>query len=639
MSLWRRSLQGLSPLEARIDLQMLQDGWRTSPSSLLGQFLALVALLWIVRDWPLPSWQWLWPSLMLLTLWTAVVRAVRHFRRFGITQSGYSHWRLALLGWHALQSLGWGMLAMALLDVASLEWRLTLVAAVIVYGYTLMLVTVHDWGAAFLGSIPLVLLAAFKLLWAQSPSATYLALVMLLSMTTCQVVSLSISRRLREGLLLRHENADLVLQLREEIDKVTQAKARAEQADQQKSEFFASASHDLRQPLHVLALLSNALRTWVEPQQGRPLLDKMQTALSSLSGMFDKMFDLARLDAQRLDYQPQAQALDAMWHRLDSEFSVLCADKGLRWSLEPTREWVLTDTHVLERILRNLLNNAVRYTEHGEVRLRARARGPWVMCQVWDTGLGIQPQHRHRIFEDYFQASNEGRLSSEGLGLGLAVVRRLSMLGPTPIKVLSRPGRGSVFSVRVPRLVPVASVPTPTPAPAPRPASPPGPTRSPMAPTAPMATAPTPPPGSAQTSQGVVVLVDDDPDVLEGTALVLKQHGWQVAAATTPDSAMDALVTLQAEGQMPEGDMPCALISDHRLGLDINGLDALRQLRYEFGEHLPAYLVTGELSGTLSAQAHHDRVVVLPKPIDVPDLLERLARIRHDLQHDEHLSH
>mgnify|MGYP006206590075 CR=1 FL=1 len=121
MSLWRRSLQGLSPLEARIDLQMLQDGWRTSPSSLLGQFLALVALLWIVRDWPLPSWQWLWPSLMLLTLWTAVVRAVRHFRRFGITQSGYSHWRLALLGWHALQSLGWGMLAMALLDVASVD--------------------------------------------------------------------------------------------------------------------------------------------------------------------------------------------------------------------------------------------------------------------------------------------------------------------------------------------------------------------------------------------------------------------------------------------------------------------------------------------------------------------------------------
>jgi CheY-like chemotaxis protein len=438
-------------------------------------------------------------------------------------------------------------------------------------------------------------------------------------------------------MLLRHENADLVLQLREEISKVTQAKARAEQADQQKSEFFASASHDLRQPLHVLALLSNALRNWVDPVEGRPLLDKMQTALSSLSGMFEKMFDLAKLDAQRLDYQPHAQPLDTLWRKLDSEFSVLCEHKGLRWTMQPTQAWVLTDIHVLERILRNLLNNAVRYTAHGEVRLRARARGPWVLCQVWDTGIGIQAQHRHRIFEDYFQASNEGRLSSEGLGLGLGVVRRLSLLGPTPITVRSRPGRGSVFSVRVPRLVPVQA---------------PSPTAGVALPALPSQRAPQPStaptnrttvvalhPGAATAHQGVVVLVDDDPAVLEGTALVLRQQGWLTAGGATPNEAIDAVITLQASGRMPEGDMPCALISDHRLGLHINGLDALRQLRYEFGEHLPAFLVTGELPAALVDRAAQDRVTVLPKPIDVPDLLERLARIRHDSGHDEHPSH
>ena len=428
--------------------------------------------------------------------------------------------------------------------------------------------------------------------------------------------------------MLRHENADLVLQLREEINKVTQAKARAEQADQHKSEFFAAASHDLRQPLHVLALLGNALRAWVDPAQGRPLLDKMQTALSSLSGMFEQMFDLARLDAQRLDYQPQAQPLATLWKKLDSDFSVLCDDKQLRWHLEPTTEWALADVHVLERILRNLLNNAVRYTDQGEVRLRARARGPWVMCQVWDTGIGIQAQHRHRIFEDYFQASNEGRLSSEGLGLGLAVVRRLSMLGPTPIKVLSRPGRGSVFSVRVPRLVPLDAPPRSAPPALPRTPTPVEPVRA--APPVEVATAM---PTSAH--HGVVVLVDDDPTVLEGTSLVLNQHGWLTAGATTPDGALDAVVALQAAGHMPEGTMPFALISDHRLGLDITGLDALRTLRYEFGEHLPAFLITGEISGHLSDQAEADHVTVLPKPIDVPTLLETLSRIRHDLGHDD----
>lgn len=636
MTVFRRSLRGLSPLEARIDLQMLQDSWRTSPSSLIGQFVALVALLWMTRDWPVPWWHWAVPAMGLLAVWMVVVQAVRRFRRFGIAQSGYTRWRSGLLAWHTVQSLCWGGLAMAMLDVASLEWRLTLVAAVIVYGYTLMLVTVHDWGTAFLGSLPLVLLAALKLMLTQTPSTTYLALVLVLSVLTCQIVSLGISRRLREGMLLRHENADLVLQLREEISKVTQAKARAEQADQQKSEFFASASHDLRQPLHVLALLSNALRNWVDPVEGRPLLDKMQTALSSLSGMFEKMFDLAKLDAQRLDYQPHAQPLDTLWRKLDSEFSVLCEHKGLRWTMEPTQAWVLTDIHVLERILRNLLNNAVRYTAHGEVRLRARARGPWVLCQVWDTGMGIQAQHRHRIFEDYFQASNEGRLSSEGLGLGLGVVRRLSLLGPTPITVRSRPGRGSVFSVRVPRLVPVQA---------------PSPMANVAQQTVPSPRGPEPStestnrtvvalhPGAATAHQGVVVLVDDDPAVLEGTALVLRQQGWLTAGGVTPNDAIEAVITLQASGRMPEGDMPCALISDHRLGLHINGLDALRQLRYEFGERLPAFLVTGELPAALVDRAAHDRVTVLPKPIDVPDLLERLARIRHDSGHDEHPSH
>lgn len=637
MTVFRRSLRGLSPLEARIDLQMLQDSWRTSPSSLVGQFVALVVLLWMTREWPVLWWQWAVPAVGLLAVWLVVVQAVQRFRRFGIAQSGYTRWRSGLLAWHTVQSLCWGGLAMALLDVASLEWRLTLVAAVIMYGYTLMLVTVHDWGAAFLGSVPLVLLAALKLLLTQTPSTTYLALVLVLSVVTCQIVSLGISRRLREGMLLRHENADLVLQLREEISKVTQAKARAEQADQQKSEFFASASHDLRQPLHVLALLSNALRNWVDPVEGRPLLDKMQTALSSLSGMFEKMFDLAKLDAQRLDYQPHAQPLDTLWRKLDSEFSVLCDHKGLRWTMEPTQAWVLTDIHVLERILRNLLNNAVRYTAHGEVRLRARARGPWVLCQVWDTGIGIQAQHRHRIFEDYFQASNEGRLSSEGLGLGLGVVRRLSLLGPTPITVRSRPGRGSVFSVRVPRLVPVQA-----PSPTAGVALPALPSQRALQPS----TAPTNRttvvalhPGAATAHQGVVVLVDDDPAVLEGTALVLRQQGWLTAGGATPNEAIDAVITLQASGRMPEGDMPCALISDHRLGLHINGLDALRQLRYEFGEHLPAFLVTGELPAALVDRAAQDRVTVLPKPIDVPDLLERLARIRHDSGHDEHPSH
>ncbi len=618
MSVLRRSLRGLPPLEARIDLQMLQDSWRTSPGSIVGQVIALVVLVAMVRHWPLPTWHWLVPALGLLSVWGTVSVMTQRFRRFGIPASGYGLWRWSLLWWHGVQGSLWGMLAIALLNVASPDWRLAFVAAIVVYGYTIMLVTVHDWAVAFAGSLPLLLLAAGRLLMDRDPSSNYLAVVMIVSLLTCMVVSLGISRRLREGALLRHENADLVLQLRDEIHKVTQAKARAEAADQQKSEFFASASHDLRQPLHVMMLLSSALKSHVEPIEGAPLLGKIQTAVGSLSTMFEKMFDVARIDAQRVDYTAQALPLEGLWTRLDSEFSVLCASKGLTWRMVPSNDWVQTDPHVLERILRNLLNNAVRYTEHGEVLLRARVRGPSVVCQVWDTGVGVQRQHRHRIFEDYFQAYNDARRSNEGLGLGLAVVRRLSLLGPTPVTLLSRPGRGSCFAVRLPRLVPSAPL---------EPRQPRQPMReeggavpahaSPRAPFV---------PGKANkpTQRGTVILIDDEPDVLKGTTLVLQQHGWQAAAASTPEGALDALVELQQSGLMPEGDMPQALISDHRLGLSINGLEAIEQLRYEFGEHLPAFLLTGEATPGLADAAQAAKVQLLHKPLQADRLLRLL---------------
>ena len=611
----RRSLRGLSPIEARIDLQILQDSWRTAPGSIVSQFMGLAVLAWMIRDWPLPRWQWMLPAVGLAGVWAVVALMTRHFRRFGIPASGYERWRLSLLWWHAVQGTLWGLMAVALLSVAGPQWRVAIVASVVVFCYTIMLVTVHDWAVAFAGSAPVLLLASGRLGYEATQDSAFLAIVMLGALGTFLLVSRLISRRLREGALLRHENADLVLQLRDEINKVTQAKARAETADKQKSEFFAAASHDLRQPLHVMMLLGSALKGHVgdEGGEGARLLGKVQTALGSLSTMFEKMFDVARIDAQRIDYRAQALPLAALWSRLDNEFSVLCESKGLRWAIEPTSDWVQADPHVLERILRNFLNNAVRYTERGEVRLRARVRGASVVCQVWDSGVGVQRQHRHRIFEDYFQAHSEARRSGEGLGLGLAVVRRLSMLGPTPVSLLSRPGRGSCFMIRLPRLVPAAAgvpqIAVDRPAhegaragvrhPDPRPIAP------------------------AHEGRGVIVLIDDEPDVLESTALVLRQQGWKIAAATTPDGALDALIQLQEKGAMPEGEMPVALISDHRLGLSVNGLDALRDLRYEFGDELPAFLLTGEATPGLATQAQAAKVHLLHKPLQA----ERLIRL------------
>ena len=620
MSLLRRSLRGLSPIEARIDLQLLHDSWRHSPGSLIGQFAGLLLLGWMVHGWHMPHWRWAVPAFGLLIVWGVVVLLVREFNRFGITESGYGTWRTRLLTWHILEGSLWGLIAIALLGVAGSEWRMTIVTAAIVYGFTIMLVTIHDWAVAFAGSVPVLLLVAGRLLMDRSDSSHFLALVLIAALLTCMGVALGVNRRLREAVLLRHENAGLVLQLRDEINKVTQAKARAEAADRQKGEFFAAASHDLRQPLHVMMLLSSALKPAIQGEAGFDLLRKLQTALGSLGSMFEKMFFVARIDAQRVDYRATALPLSELWQRLDSEFSVLCQSKGLRWRLDPTQEWAQADDHVLDRILRNLLNNAVRYTESGEVRLRARKRGPWVVCQVWDTGVGIPKQYRHRIFDDYFQAHNDGRLSSEGLGLGLAVVRRLSLLGPTPVRVLSRPGRGTCFSVRLPRLVP--ATPADSAVDEPRVIGRRAEQGADSAPKPPTPNAP----ALARSGRGLVLLIEDDPQVRDSTALVLRQAGWQVAAAAHPDDAMTEMAAMQEDGRLLDGEMPVALVSDHRLGLDVTGLQVLGQLRYEFGEDLPALLLTGEMPASLTEAASQAGVQLVSKPIDAEGLIALLER-------------
>lgn len=630
MSLLRRSLRGLSPIEARIDLQLLHDSWRHSPGSLIAQLAGLVLLGWMVHDWHMPHWRWAVPAFGLLIVWSVVVLLVREFNRFGITESGYGTWRTRLLTWHILEGTLWGLIAMALLGVAGSEWRMTLVTAAIVYGFTIMLVTIHDWAVAFAGSVPVLLLVSGRLMTERNDSSHFLALVLVAALLTCMGVALGVNRRLREAVLLRHENAGLVLQLRDEINKVTQAKARSEAADRQKGEFFAAASHDLRQPLHVMMLLSSALKPSIQGDEGVDLLRKLQTALGSLGSMFEKMFFVARIDAQRVDYRATALPLSELWQRLDSEFSVLCQSKGLRWRLEPTTEWAQADDHVLDRILRNLLNNAVRYTESGEVRLRARKRGPWVICQVWDTGVGIPKQYRHRIFDDYFQAHNDGRLSSEGLGLGLAVVRRLSMLGPTPVRVLSRPGRGTCFSVRLPRLVPATPTEAPTDASGAnsttlaRAETDLGPGTPSSAEQKAMSGA-SPTQGIARSGRGLILLIEDDPQVRESTALVLRQAGWQVAAAAHPDGVMAEMAAMQDDGRLIDGEMPVALISDHRLGLDVTGLQVLGQLRYEFGEDLPALLLTGEMPAGLEEEAVQAGVQLVSKPIDADGLIALLS--------------
>jgi len=228
------------------------------------------------------------------------------------------------------------------------------------------------------------------------------------------------------------------------------AKDAAEHATIAKSHFLAAASHDLRQPLHALGLFVSALAQSKAAKQEPGLVAHIQSAVGTLQNLLDAILDISRLDGgnvvPRIGVFPLNQVLD----RLAQDLSLQAEQKGLRLKLRRSRYWVRSDEKIVERILLNLVGNALRYTRTGGVLVSCRRRNGRLAVEVWDTGSGIPDQAREEIFEEYVQLANPERDGAKGLGLGLAICRRLAGLLAVPLGVRSRPGRGSVFWMELP---------------------------------------------------------------------------------------------------------------------------------------------------------------------------------------------
>ncbi|TAK75160.1 MAG: response regulator [Aquabacterium sp.] len=614
MKALRLSLQQASPADTYIWRTYLVEQWRGFLWGAPGQAAGLTCIAWLIHRWPVAPAVWIAPLAAMAVLWLAVGLLARQIVRVAAagTDYDYPRWRAMLLVAACLQSGVWGGMIFTVLPVAMDPWRAILVISILVFAYTAMVFAMNDFGMMLAGVVPCMLPLLLRLGVDGREEDVYLIAVVVFSLVTCLLVGRVVSGKLLDADRLRAEKMLLAEQLQIEIRNATEARELAEAADRQKSEFFAAASHDLRQPLHALMLLTGHLRsslgraqargTPVDPAATLNVAGKINQALGSLSLMFEKMFDVARIDAHKVINQPRACSVRGIFDTLDNEFSVLCAEKGLAWRVDANADWVLADPLLAERVLRNFLNNAVRYTTTGSVRLRARRRGAMLVLQVWDSGHGVAREHRGRIFEDYFQAENPARHLSEGLGLGLAVVRRLARLAGWPVQLRSRVGRGSCFSISLPLTMPphaattgedaVASVPAPA--------------------------APAPP------ERPLLLLLDDDRAVLDAMEGAMSDLGWQVACGTTLAEAIAAVSRCDR--------MPAALVCDYRLGLQADsgardGLDAIRLLRHEFGTERPALLITADADSTILQRATDERVRVLRKPLEPQRLHQALVEL------------
>lgn len=370
-------------------------------------------------------------------------------------------------------------------------------------------------------------------------------------------------------------------------------KLAAEAAVLAKSRFLASASHDLRQPLHALTLLVTALRERVRDDEARRLAEHIEASAAAMESLLNALLDLSKLDAGVVEAHPVCFPVGKVLKSVEHQFAPLARERNLRLDVHPTTLWAYSDPVLMERILSNLVANALRYTERGRVLIGARrVQKEWIRLEVWDTGKGIPEEYQARIFEEYFQLNNPERHRDKGLGLGLAIVARLAQLLGGRVSVRSQLGRGSRFDFRVARCAPAAQQAASTP--------------------------PVSPGFALPLENALVAFIDDDESIL-GAMVEVFDH-WGVALAAGEDAG-------QVRAELEElGRKPDIILCDYRLREGRTGIEAIRILREAFGQNIAAALLTGDTAPDTIQAITASRLPVLHKPL-------KPAKLRAFLSH------
>jgi signal transduction histidine kinase/CheY-like chemotaxis protein len=391
-------------------------------------------------------------------------------------------------------------------------------------------------------------------------------------------------------ILLRYENEQLIAELKQKNIDEAEARNKAEQASLAKSRFFAAANHDLRQPLHALGLFASTLRNSSLDANKRLLVEQIMQSIESLESLFDDLLDISRLDAGQIKPRVEHFAANTLLDRVRNTYAPVALEKDLELRVHPSSLTLFSDPALLFRVLSNLVMNAIRYTQHGGVLVGVRHHKNTATIEVWDTGIGIPIDQQDKVFEEFYQLHNPERDRRKGLGLGLATVRRIVNLMDHTLRLRSRPGKGTVFSIEVPLgleaqpdIVSVIDD-----------------TRKPDL-----------------LADRTIVVVDDEASVRVGMQSLLESWGCHCIATPDAEAALEAL-----EDQIPD-----FIIADLRLSDDRNGIDAVRTLRAKLGSGIPAIVLSGDTAAERIREVSAAGLTMLHKPL-------KAVRLRALLNHE-----
>jgi signal transduction histidine kinase len=389
----------------------------------------------------------------------------------------------------------------------------------------------------------------------------------------------SVSKRTEVLTALTRRLVHEINERREVQAALQEAKAAAERANVSKTSFLAAASHDLNQPLNAARLFLGSLAHELPPGRGPEIIHCIDAALDTMDHLLTALMDISKLDAGFLQADIADFELCPLLAALYAEFEPQAAAIGVRLRMVATRAVLRSDRHLLERVLRNFIGNAIRYTKTGKILIGCRRRGNTLRLDVIDTGIGIPKDKWQTIFQEFHQLGNNPRRSEKGVGLGLAIVERVANLLHAPLEIDSRIGFGSRFSITLPRGEPSA------------------------------ASAPQPPcmrgtPTSANLGTCLVVVIDNDPLILEGMRSLL--HSWNCHVI----GAHNAEAALAAAPRAPD-----IVIADYYLDAGAYGTDAIASLRKRFDTDIPSLVISSDTSPRLRAALRKAGHAVLSKPV------------------------
>ncbi|QGM44264.1 ATP-binding response regulator [Methylocystis heyeri] len=555
----------------RIRAEQIKMLYRIGPVGIAGAAVAAVflvaALAFSGRAPPPGNEIWL-ASVAIAALCHLLL--CRRYWRAAPAVGAWRPWARSFVAFSAIEGMLWGVPALALTARGEPDqYLLTLVVATnIASGAALAFGSYLP--AFYLLLFPAITPYGIASLFRDNPIDGVIALLVPVHIVAFSALAVRGNGNFTEALRLRFENMDLA---RELLGK----KEAAEQANIAKSSFLAAASHDLRQPVHALGMFVGALQAHPMNHEMRRLVEQIGGSVSAMDDLFNSLLDISRLDAGVVEPRIETFPIQPVLARVCSDYEAESREKRVRLVLHPCSAIVRTDPILIERILRNLVSNAVRYTDQGRVVVGCRLRNG-LSVEVWDTGRGIPAERHKQVFQEFYQLGNPERDRSKGLGLGLAIVHRLSSLLGCRVTLCSREGKGSAFKIEAP-----------------------------LAHRGLRSAAPAREAHEGATACGLILVIDDEAAIQQAMTSLLAGWGHEVIAAGSCAEMLERVAICPLR--------PDLIISDYRLRAGENGIAVVERLRLEYNDDIPAMLITGDTAPDRLKEAQESGLLLLHKPL------------------------